>query len=63
MISGYGNMPVSIRKTGSALYYKDIEDENGNVTGRETTKDQNAASYYYMGDAIPDLYGGFHQQL
>ena len=29
---------------GSALYYKDIEDENGNVTGRETTKDQNAAS-------------------
>lgn len=44
---------------GSALYYKDIEDTNGNVTGRETTKDQNAASYYYMGDAIPDLYGGF----
>lgn len=44
---------------GSALYYKDIEDGNGNVTGRETTKDQNAAGYYYMGDAIPDLYGGF----
>lgn len=44
---------------GSALFYKDIEDGNGNVTGRETTKDQNAAGYYYMGDAIPDLYGGF----
>ncbi len=44
---------------GSALYYKDIEEGNGNVTGRETTKDQNAAGYYYMGDAIPDLYGGF----
>ena len=24
---------------GSALYYKDIEDANVNVTGRETTKD------------------------
>ena len=43
---------------GSALYYKDITDANGNVTDRETTKDHNAASYYYKGDAIPDLYGG-----
>ncbi len=43
---------------GSALYYKDIKDAEGNVTGRETTKDQNAASYYYMGSSIPKLYGG-----
>jgi TonB-linked SusC/RagA family outer membrane protein len=43
---------------GSALYYKDIKDTEGNVTGRETTKDQNAASYYYVGTSIPDLYGG-----
>jgi hypothetical protein len=43
---------------GSALYYKDIKDLEDNVTGRETTKDQNAASYYYTGSAIPKLYGG-----
>jgi TonB-linked SusC/RagA family outer membrane protein len=42
---------------GSALYYKDIM-EGEEVTGRETTKDQNAASYYYTGSAIPKLYGG-----
>jgi len=43
---------------GSALYYKDIKDTDGNVTGRETTKDQNAASYYYVGSSIPKWYGG-----
>lgn len=43
---------------GSALYYKDIKDADGKVTGRETTKDQNAASYYYHGSSIPDVYGG-----
>lgn len=46
-------------ENGNALYYKDITDANGDVTGRETTTDHNAASYYYKGDAIPDLYGGF----
>ncbi|MDO9681101.1 MAG: TonB-dependent receptor [Bacteroidales bacterium] len=43
---------------GSALYYKDIKDSEGKVTGRETTKDQNAGSYYYLGSSIPELYGG-----
>jgi TonB-linked SusC/RagA family outer membrane protein len=43
---------------GSALYFKDIKDAQGNVTGRETTKDQNAGSNYYMGSSIPDFYGG-----
>lgn len=43
---------------GSALYYYDVKDANGNITGRETTKDQNAAGYYYIKSSIPDLYGG-----
>lgn len=43
---------------GSALYYKDTKDADGNVTGRETTIDQNAASYYYKGSSIPKVYGG-----
>jgi TonB-linked SusC/RagA family outer membrane protein len=48
---------------GSALYYKDIKDSEGNVTGKETTKDQNAASYYYSGSSIPDIYGGITNSL
>jgi len=43
---------------GSALYYLDEKDADGKVTGRVTTKDQNAASYYYINSSIPDLYGG-----
>ena len=45
---------------GSALYYKDVLDTDGNVTDKITTKDQNAASYYYNGSAIPKIYGGFN---
>jgi TonB-linked SusC/RagA family outer membrane protein len=48
---------------GSALYDKDIMDTEGNVTGHETTKDQNAASYYYTGSSIPDIYGGMTNNL
>jgi TonB-linked SusC/RagA family outer membrane protein len=48
---------------GSALYYKDILDADGNVTGKETTSDHNVASYYYVGDAIPVLYGGITNNL
>ncbi|HLP72285.1 MAG TPA: TonB-dependent receptor [Bacteroidales bacterium] len=43
---------------GSALYYMDTKDADGNLTGRETTKDQNKASYYYVGSSIPKFYGG-----
>jgi TonB-linked SusC/RagA family outer membrane protein len=43
---------------GDALFYKDIKDAEGNVTGRETTNSQNEASFYYVGDAVPDVYGG-----
>jgi TonB-linked SusC/RagA family outer membrane protein len=43
---------------GSALFYKDIKDADGKVTGQETTKDQNAASYYYSGNSISKVFGG-----
>lgn len=41
---------------GDALYWKDVT-VNGEVT-RQTTNDQNAATYYYRGTSIPDVYGG-----
>lgn len=45
-------------ETGEALYYKDILDDAGRVTGRETTKDASQATDYLIGDALPDFYGG-----
>lgn len=50
-------------ETGESLYYKDIMDEDGNVTGQETIKDINQATDYLIGDALPSLYGGFGTTL
>ncbi|MDR2913390.1 MAG: TonB-dependent receptor [Tannerella sp.] len=47
------------KETGEALYYKNIIDADGNVTGRETTKDASQATNYLVGDALPEFYGGF----
>ena len=49
--------------TGEALYYKDVTDENGHVTGRETTADWANATRYAQGDMMPDIYGGFGTTL
>ena len=48
---------------GSAMWYKDIVDENGNVTGKETTKLYSEASDYNMASALPKLYGGINTSL
>lgn len=45
--------------TGQSLWYKDVLDDDGNVTGRETTSSYSEATYYLNGTAIPDVYGGF----
>jgi hypothetical protein len=57
------NLRKLYRTDGSATYYMDIKDTDGKVTGRETTKDQNAASYYYVGSSIPKIYGGVTNTL
>lgn len=45
--------------TGESLYYKDIIDESGAVTGQETTNDASKATDYLIGDALAKFYGGF----
>lgn len=50
-------------ETGEALYYMDEVDENGNVTGRTTTKDWNKATDYLCGDAMPAFTGGIGTTL
>jgi TonB-linked SusC/RagA family outer membrane protein len=50
--------------TGQALYYYDILDADGNVTGQGTTTDYgNKATYYLQDSALPDVYGGFGTSL
>lgn len=48
-------------KTGDALWYTDVLDEDGNPTGeRKTTNDRPNATEYFTGkSAIPELFGGF----
>lgn len=43
---------------GDALYYRDLKDADGKVTGRETVNNINNGTYYYHGSAIPDMIGG-----
>ena len=49
------------KKTGEALYYKMVKDENGNFVKNETTTDWSKADYYLIEDAstIADFMGGF----
>lgn len=50
-------------ETGKALYYLDVKDENGKVTGVTTTDDLNKATQYGTGDILPKVYGGFGTTL
>ena len=50
-------------ETGESLFYKDIIDENGKVTGRETTNNYSTATDYLIGDALAPLYGGIGTTL
>ena len=45
---------------GKPMWYKDILDVDGKVTGKETTKTYSAATRYMVGDALPSMIGGFN---
>ena len=47
------------RETGASLWYKDVLDADGNVTGRTTTATYSEATQYLCDDPTPKLYGGF----
>ncbi len=50
-------------ESGLAQYYKDVVDEQGNVTGRELTTDYSSATQYNNGTTLPSLMGGFATSL
>jgi TonB-linked SusC/RagA family outer membrane protein len=49
--------------TGNSLWYKDIKDDDGNVTGKETTDIWSQGTQYEQGDILPKVYGGFGTSL
>lgn len=48
---------------GAAMWFRDITDAAGNVTGRETTKVYAEATRYYKGTSLPDFEGGFTSNM
>ena len=51
------------KTTGEALWYMDVTDDKGNVTGRETTNVYDKATDYICDDPTPLFYGGFGTSL
>jgi TonB-linked SusC/RagA family outer membrane protein len=47
------------KETGESMWYKDVTDDKGNVTGEETTTKYSDATKHLCGSALPDVYGGF----
>ncbi len=45
--------------TGEALYYKNVKDDSGKVTGTTTTTNASEADYYLCNGSMAKWYGGF----
>jgi hypothetical protein len=50
---------AGVSEDGQALYYQNVTDASGKVTGQTTTTQWSDASFYDCGSALPDVYGGF----
>ena len=50
-------------ETGVGMYWKDIKDADGNVTGREKVDADGNPTQYLNGSPDPDVYGGFGTSL
>ena len=50
-------------ETGEGMYWKDITDADGNVTGREKVTYKEDPTQYLNGTALNDVYGGFGTTL
>ena len=55
---------AGVNEKGESLFYKNVKDEAGNITGRETTTNHAQADYYITEESsIPKVYGGFGTKL
>ncbi len=44
---------------GKSVWYMDVKDQDGNITGKTITDEYSDATMYLCGAPTPDLYGGF----
>ena len=51
------------KTNGRAMYYKDVKDDAGKITGRTTTYDITEATQYDCGSTLAKLIGGFGTSL
>ncbi len=63
MYTFYMKKYAGVSDEGLSMWYMDVTDENGNITGRTATTEYTSATDYICGDPIPDLYGGFGTDL
>jgi TonB-linked SusC/RagA family outer membrane protein len=55
---------AGIDEDGQSMWYKNIKDEEGNITGREETSKYADADYYVTNEtSIPKMFGGFGTTL
>ena len=54
---------AGIDENGKSLYYKDVKNKEGQVTGRTTTTEYSKADQYLCGTSLPDVYGGFGTKM
>ena len=54
---------AGVSEDGQSMWYKNTKDEQGKITGRETTTDYSSADYYITESSIPKVYGGFGTSL
>lgn len=51
---------AGVSEDGQSMWYKNITDDDGNITGRETTTSWSSADYYVTEEStLPKVYGGF----
>ena len=55
----YTRKYAGVDEQGRPLWYRDVVDSDGNVTGRETVDAHGSGTNYLCGSSIPDFYGGF----
>lgn len=54
---------AGVSEDGQSMWYKNTKDEQGKITGRETTTEYSKADYYITESSIPKIYGGFGTSL
>ena len=54
---------AGVNEQGQSMWYKNVTDESGKITGREKTTSYSDADYYVTESTLPKVYGGFGTSL